>query len=70
MAHFSAHAPDIECDGCAASIRRSLARVKGVTTVEVDVQRKIVDVEYDPAEIEEAGLSERLATAGFPTGRG
>lgn len=61
------HAPAIHCEGCANSIKRSLSRLQGVGTVQVDVVAKRVEVEHDPAQVTEAALRERLAQAGFPT---
>jgi copper chaperone len=60
------HAPDIECDGCANSIKRALGRLAGIETVEVDVEAKNVTVGYDsPAN--EATVRSALDSAGFPT---
>jgi copper chaperone len=66
---YSAVAPDIECGGCAASIRNALGRVKGVQKVDVDVDRKVVQVEYDPSAVDAVTLSDRLTKAGFPPGQ-
>jgi copper chaperone CopZ len=67
--HYSAQAPDIECDGCANAIRNSLGKLKGVSSVAVDVDSKKVDVAYDPAEVNEAAIDDRLTNAGFPPAR-
>lgn len=61
------HAPAIHCDGCANAIKRSLGRLPGVESVQVDVAAKRVEVEHDPAQTTEAALRERLAQTGFPT---
>jgi copper chaperone len=64
---FQAHAPDISCEGCANAIKRSLGRVPGVQTVEVDIPGKNVTVEYDAAQITDNDLRTRLEKAGYPT---
>ncbi len=56
----------IHCDGCAASIQRSLGKLAGVQSATVDVERKTVRVVFDPAQATESGIRERLAAAGFP----
>jgi copper chaperone CopZ len=61
-------APDIECDGCAASIRKALAAEPGVQTVDVDVAMKRVAVEYDPAGTDEWKIAAKLDDIGFPVG--
>ena len=59
------HAPDIQCDGCANSIKRALGRIAGIESVEVDVPAKNVTVKYEaPADL--AGIESALDRAGFP----
>lgn len=59
-------APDIECDGCAASIEKALGRQDGVQTVTVDVSAKRVTVTYDDARTGRAQVAEALTDIGFP----
>jgi len=59
-------APDIECDGCAASIEKALGRQDGVQTVTVDVSAKRVMVTYDDARTGRAQVTEALTDIGFP----
>jgi len=59
-------APDIECDGCAASIEKALGRQDGVQTVTVDVSAKRVMVTYDDARTGRAQVAEALTDIGFP----
>lgn len=59
------HAPDIECDGCANSIKRALGRVGGVQSVDVDIAGKNVRVDHDPS-VERSALVSALDRAGFP----
>jgi len=56
-------APDIECDGCAAAIKKSLARVEGIGDVVVNVDAKTVTVTHTaPLDI----VVNALDAAGFP----
>ena len=59
------HAPAIECEGCANSIKRTLGKLPGVREVEVDVAGKNITVRYVPDEIGEAAIRDRLAAIGF-----
>ncbi|MGO8670872.1 MAG: heavy-metal-associated domain-containing protein [Capsulimonadaceae bacterium] len=62
-------APDIECDGCANSIRTALGGVHGVSRVTVDTEAKSVRVSFDSDAVDEDHLAEHLAEIGFPVGR-
>lgn len=62
-------APDIECDGCAGSIRKALGASTGVENVSVDVSHKRVTVEFDPAQTSDVALAELLDEIGFPPNR-
>lgn len=64
-ATFEAHCPTIECDGCAASIKRALGRVAGVEQITVELDTKNVVVQFDPEHTGSAVLRERLSRAGF-----
>ena len=66
MADATFITPAIHCDGCADSIKRSLGRLPGVQSVEVDVADKRVDVRYDEGETSNQAIRERLEMAGFP----
>jgi copper chaperone CopZ len=63
---WTGHSSEIECDGCANSIRRTLGKIDGVSEVEVEVAEKRIQVQYDPAKTNEASIKERLSLAGFP----
>lgn len=45
--HKVLHAPDISCNHCAMTIKRELAAVSGLASVNVDVPAKTVTLEYD-----------------------
>lgn len=60
------HTPSIECDGCAESIKRSLGKLAGVVSIEVDVAAKNVQVQYEESQVTEAAIRDRLTLAGFP----
>lgn len=59
-------APDIHCDGCAASINKVLSRQAGVERVAVDIGAKRVAVTFDEAQTNREALAETLTDIGFP----
>jgi copper chaperone CopZ len=59
-------APDIECDGCAASIRRALGNEAGVEDVVVGVEAKTVAVRFDEGQTSREAVAGLLADIGFP----
>lgn len=59
-------APDIECGGCAASIKRALAGADGIERVGVDLGTKIVTVAFDETKTSVRDIAEALTDIGFP----
>lgn len=66
MAIVNLHSAEIECEGCANSIQRTLGKLEGVQSVEVDIEGKNVTVQYATAQTSETAIRERLEQAGFP----
>jgi copper chaperone CopZ len=67
MTTLQVRTPAIHCEGCANAIKRSLGKLPGVRTVDVDIESKQVTVQYEDAEVTAAALRERLSLAGYPT---
>lgn len=61
----SLKAPDIGCDHCANKIKKELAKLKGITNVQVDVATKMVTLEYDSPQTL-AQVKTQLAEIGYP----
>jgi len=59
-------APDIECGGCAASIRKALTGADGIEDVSVDVGAKTVTVVFDGTKTSARIVAEALTDIGFP----
>ncbi len=57
-------APEIVCGGCATAIKNAFGRVEGVSSVEVDVEKKQVSVEHESA-IKREDIVKVLDDAGF-----
>lgn len=61
------YAEKIYCDACAAVITKALRNVPGVSNVNVDVEKKEVLVQFDPAKASVEDLTAATAKKGFPS---
>lgn len=61
------YASKIYCDACAAVITKALRNVPGVGKVSVDVEKKEVHVQFDPAKASVEDLTAATAKKGFPS---
>jgi copper chaperone CopZ len=57
--------PDIICGGCAGSIKNALGKMEGVKKVEVDVNTKMVSIEYGK-QISREQITAQEAKANIP----
>ena len=55
----------IQCPVCAATVKKALTAVPGVKSVNVDVEKKIVVVQFDATKTNGAELSEASRKRGF-----
>ena len=60
-------APDISCEHCANAITSALSALSGVADVQVDIDAKRVDVQYDPAAASIEKIDAALEEEGYPT---
>ena len=58
---------NMTCPVCPITVRRSLARLPGVSDTEIDYGRKIATVKFDPDKASAAALVEATTNAGFPS---
>jgi mercuric transport protein len=61
------YAEKIYCGACAAVITKALRGVPGVGKVSVDVEKKEVMVQFDPAKASVEDLTAATAKKGFPS---
>lgn len=61
------HAEKIYCGACAAVITKALRNVPGVSKVDVNVEKKDITVEFDPAKASVEDLTAATAKKGFPS---
>ncbi|HEV2448117.1 MAG TPA: copper ion binding protein [Candidatus Sulfopaludibacter sp.] len=67
MAIENLHLPiqGMTCDHCVRSVERTLASVRGVTRVKVDLKGASADVEYDPAQASPDALAGAVRDLGY-----
>jgi copper chaperone len=53
------------CEGCVASVTRSLQRVVGVQDVDVSLDARLAKVTFDPARTAVADLKRAVERAGY-----
>lgn len=68
MAEVRFHVPEIHCDGCVDTIRKSVTTLSGIELVEADVEARRIRVDYDAAQISPEAIRERIERAGFDVG--
>ena len=58
---------NMDCAACPLIVKQSLARVPGVSKVEVSYARKSASVTFDDAKATVAALIEATTTSGYPS---
>jgi len=59
-------APDISCEHCVATVKRTVGQFPGVQFVEADAETKIITLTYDPAQVDLPKIEEALEEEGYP----
>ena len=59
--------PNMSCELCPITVRKSLEKVSGVSAVKVDFDRKTATVTYDPDRAQPEALSKATTNAGYPS---
>lgn len=61
-------APDISCDHCKHTIEETVGALPGVQSVAVEVEPKLVTVQFDPGKTDRATIESAMAEEGYPVG--
>lgn len=59
-------APDISCEHCVMTVKKTVGQFPGVQSVEADASTKIITLTYDPAQVDLAAVKEALDEEGYP----
>ena len=55
---------NLKCGGCAATIKKGLLAIDGVTEIEIDIEKSIVSIASEKENLEEIKL--KLSKLGYP----
>lgn len=58
---------NMNCSVCPITVRKALERVSGVTSAEIDFDRKTAKVTYDPDRVNPVGFTQTAMEAGYPS---
>jgi|APLak6261668527_1056067.scaffolds.fasta_scaffold53907_1 mercuric ion binding protein len=58
---------NMTCKLCPITVKKSLEKVSGVSTVEVDFDKKTATVTYDPDKAQPEALTKATTNAGYPS---
>lgn len=61
--------PDVHCEHCDRAITGALTSLQGVSETKVDLEGKVVTVEYDETSVDRQKLIEVIEEEGYPVGR-
>ena len=65
QATINVHLASIQCGMCENNIKKGLYKVKGVNTVNVDIDTKVGEVTFDPKKISEKEIEKSIAGLGY-----
>ena len=57
--------PSISCSVCSNKIQEGLKSLQGVGNVSVDLKSKIVNVEYNPTELQPLDIKKKVSALGY-----
>lgn len=63
MTRFSV--PEIHCDHCKSSIEGAVAALDGVGLVEVNIEERVVDVEWDESKVDSDAIVGAIEEQGY-----
>lgn len=59
--------PTMDCEVCPITVKKALNKVKGVTMVDVNPEKKIVVATFDDTQTNAVVLTEATKNAGYPS---
>lgn len=52
------------CDGCVSMVENSVKKIEGVTAINVDLEKGLAVIQYDPAKVKEESIIAAVESAG------
>ena len=65
MEKTTLHVEGMSCQHCVMSVKKAVEGLAGIKTAAVDLSKKTVDVEYDPAKSSLDKIREAITAQGF-----
>ena len=56
---------EMSCEACKRSITKSISQLKGIKTLDIDLETKIISVIYDDAVTDETSILNAVINAGY-----
>lgn len=56
---------DVDCDNCAAHVRKALEGVKGIENFDIRLSEKIAIVTFDPDKVSKQEITEKVEDFGY-----
>ncbi len=69
METITMKAPDISCEHCVATVKKTAGQFPGVQSVDADADTKIITLTYDPAQVDLARVEAALDEEGYPVAK-
>jgi len=66
METITMKAPDISCEHCVATVKKTAGKFPGVQSVDANADTKIITLTYDPAQVDLAKVEQALDEEGYP----
>ena len=63
--HSMISVPTIQCSSCVKTITAALDKVDGVEKVNIDLEKKVAHVNYDPKKVKLNDIEKAIAAAGY-----
>ena len=56
---------DVDCNNCAANVRKALEGVKGIKNLDIRLSEKIAIVTFDPDKVSKQEITEKVEDFGY-----
>lgn len=66
MVTTTLRAPDISCEHCVATVKKTVGQFAGVQSVNADADTKQITIAYDPSQVDLGKVEAALADEGYP----
>jgi len=55
----------VDCNNCAANVRKALEGVDGIENLDIRLSEKIAMVTFDPSKVSKQGITEKVEDFGY-----